>query len=78
MNPNENKSVKTETNTQPIPVKSDAHPVGTGVGAAGGAVAGAAIGTAVGGPVGTVVGAGVGAATGALAGQNTAKVVNPS
>jgi len=78
MNPNDTKPVRPDTNTQPIPVKSDAHPVGTGVGAAGGAVAGAVIGSTVAGPVGTVVGAAAGAATGALAGQNTAKVVNPS
>lgn len=57
---------------------SDAHPVGTGIGAAGGAVAGAVVGTAVGGPVGTLVGGALGAATGALTGQAVADAVNPT
>lgn len=63
MNPNDTKPVTAETNPQPIPVKPDARPVGTG--------AGAASGTAV-------VGGAAGANSAAPTAQTPAKTVNPS
>ncbi|HWB03992.1 MAG TPA: hypothetical protein VG796_13275 [Verrucomicrobiales bacterium] len=57
--------------------KAEAHPVGTGTGAAGGALAGAAIG-AVGGPVGAFMGAAIGAIAGGNTGLNAAEAVEES
>lgn len=57
---------------------TQAHPVGTGVGAiAGGLAAGAAVGT-VAGPIGTMVGAVVGAVAGGLAGNGIADMIDPA
>jgi hypothetical protein len=60
--------------------KAEAHPVGTGTGAAGGALAGAAIGAigAIGGPVGAFMGAAIGAIAGGNTGLNAAEAVDES
>jgi len=72
----EDKDLK-DMNRDPISGETDAHPVGTGVGAVGGAIAGAAAGS-VGGPAGMVVGGVVGAVVGGLAGRAAAEAVDPA
>jgi phage tail tape-measure protein len=54
----------------------DAHPAGTGLGAAGGAGVGAAVGSLM-GPAGAAVGATIGAVAGGLAGKAVADAFNP-
>jgi hypothetical protein len=66
-----------ELHRDPISGETDAHPVGTGVGAVGGAIAGAAAGAA-GGPAGMVVGGVVGAVVGGLAGRAAAAAIDPA
>jgi len=65
-------------NRDPLSGEIEAHPVGTGLGAAFGGSAATLAGAVVGGPVGAAAGAIIGAVVGGLTGKDIAEDANPT